>query len=269
MSDPVQYKNVTIEDVDRAIRDWFDRTVDARVEAPEGLKKVPVIFSSGERWSVGRTKQAFRDSNGVLILPVISVRRVDLVKNAQQSALGVQTRNIQIARRVDPKTNDVRNLGQRGTVYDVYTIPFPDAMIATYQVVVQAQYITQMNDFLQKMFRSLDIQRQFVAPLGVDRPQTPRTTQVEGTDPIGFPYVVGFMESAASDASNFEEFTDQERIIKYQTELTVPFVMMTSPEGQEPAVKVERTAYKFVLRDEDVHWVDDPAELDKIFGPNR
>lgn len=280
--EPVAYQNVTIETIDRAIRDWFDKTVDARVKGADGqLQKVLVQFSQGERWSIGRTRQSFRDENGVLILPIIAVRRTSIAPDPTKMALGVQTENIQIARRVEAKTNDIQNNeGLKGpalrrkypAIFDVYTIPFPDRMIASYQLVVQAQYITQMNEILQKMWRSLDIQRSFVAPFENDGRHTPRTNQFGAGDPyagppaLSAPYVVGLMEEASSDTGNFEEFTDTERIVKYTTDITVPCALQTSPEGESPAVRVERTAYKVVIKDENVTFVDDPAELDKIFG---
>lgn len=280
----LDYNPITIESIDRAIRDWFDKTVNARVESADGLKKVPVQFSQGERWAIGRTRQAFRDENGVLILPIIAIRRISIDPDPTKMALGVQTEYIQVAKRVDPKTNDIKNLeppklpGLRRDyppVYDVYTIPFPDRMIATYQIVVQTQFITQMNEVLQKMWRCLDIQKSFVAPIQNDGRQPPRLDQYGNVDPydrpgpIDFPYVVGFLESAGSDGGNFDEFTDTERIIKYTTEAKIPFALQPVLEGKKPPLQVQRTAYKVVLKDENFHFVDDPEELDAIFGKTR
>lgn len=283
MSDPVNYQDVTVETIDRAIRDWFDRTVDARVKVQDNeLKKVPVIFSSGERWSTGRLKQAFRDENGVLILPIISVRRTNITPDPTKMALGVQTDNIQIAVRVDPKTNAIQNLEKYKSspykrdyppIFNVYTIPFPERMISTYQVVIQTQFISQMNEILQKTWRSLDIQKSFVAPFENDGRVPPRTYQYgspyQPVPPLPSRYVVGFMENPATDNGNFEEFTDQERIIKYSTELTVPFALQLSPEGLPQPVKVQQTAYKVVMKDENFRFVNDPEELDEIFGRHR
>jgi hypothetical protein len=280
MSQFVEYTPTTIESVDRAIRDWFDKTVNVRVtSANNELMKVPVNFSSGERWATGRTKQGFRDSNGVLILPIIAVRRTNISPDPTKMALGTQTENIQIAKLVDPKSNDIKNLEglkpeqfrrKYPAIYDVYTIPFPNSLVANYQLVIQAQYITQMNEILQKIWRSLDIQKSFVAPFENDGRHTPRSDQFGGpyraVAPLKGPYVVGFLEGDASDAGNFEEFTDSERIIKYTTNLSVPFVMHNSPEGEVPAVQITRTAYKAVFKDENFTFVDDPEELDKIFG---
>lgn len=282
MSDPITYKNITLEDIDRSIRDWFDKTVNVRVKTPqEEMHKVPTIFSSGERWATGRTKQTFRDDNGVLILPIISVRRVSVDPDTSKMALGVQTDKIQVSKLVNPDTSRLRNLqappvGVTGRdrwdhppVYDVYTIPFPDRMQATYQLVIQAQFISQMNDILQKVWKSLDIQKSFVAPLENDGRSPPRVSQYENAPQLHSRYVVGFLDSGASDSGNLEEFTDTERIIKYSTEIRVPFVLLTSPEGQPYPVKVERTSYKLVINSETVTSVNDPRMLDKIFGKPR
>jgi hypothetical protein len=238
-----------------------------------------VNFSQGERWSAGRSKQAFRDTIGVLILPIVAVRRVGIRNDPTKMALGVQTESIQISMLVDPKTNEIKNaehlkpdaLARKyPAIYDVYTIPFPDRLQGNYQLVIQTQYISQMNEVLQKIWRSLDIQRSFVAPFENDGRHTPRSDQFGGpyreATPLNKPYVVGFMEEDMTDSGNLEEFTDTERIIKYSTNINVPFALQTSPEGEVPAVQITRTAYKAVFKDENFHFVDDPAEMDKIFG---
>ncbi len=274
-----KYQNVTIETIDRAVRDWFDRTVDARVRDPSGeLTKVPVQFSQGERWAA---RAAFRDENGVLILPILALRRTGIDPDPTRMALGCQTEYIQVAKLVDPKTNDIQNLesGKKVAdrrdyppVFDVYTIPFPDRVMANYQLVIQAQYISQMNEILQKIWRSLDIQKSFVAPFENDGRRPPRVNQYGFADPyqppppLNSPYVVGFLESTSTDAGNFEEFTDSERIVKYTTEVKVPCAIQTSPEGEPPALKVQRTAYKLVMKDEVVRTVDQLSDLDAIFG---
>lgn len=272
-----QFLPVTIRSVDQAVKDWFDKTVVAEVQSADKTAKiVPTVFSQGERWAIGRTKGGLRDENGVLMLPVISIRRTGIDYDASQTALGVQTENITIARRVDPKTGDLQSLesikppeqrlGYPPVVYDVYSIPFPDRVIVNYQLIIQTQYISQMNDVLQKIWRMLDIQKSFVIPLMNDGRKPPRANGYRDPKPIDRPYVVGFFDDNYSDTGNFEEMTDGERIIKYNTSFTVPAALSTQPIGTEPLVRIERTAYKVAIPEENVHWVDDPAELDKIFG---
>jgi hypothetical protein len=278
-----EFYPITIRTVDQAVKDWLDKTVSPVVIGADGTKSVvPSIFSQGERWAIGRTRGAnhgaLRDENGVLMLPVMAVRRVSMAPDITQLALGVQTENIQISRRVDPagKSGDLQSLERLKSaqerlpydpvVYEVRSIPFPDRIIVDYQLVVQTQYITQMNDIIQKIWRMLDIQRSFVMPIMNDGRHPPRATGYQDPRPIDRPYLVGFFEDSFSDTGNFEEFTEQERVIKYTTSFSVPAALSTSPDGTEPVIRVERTAYKVSIPEENVRFVDDPAELDKIFG---
>jgi hypothetical protein len=41
---------------------------------------------------------------------------------------------------------------------------------------------------------------------------------------------------------------------------------MLDPEGERPAVQVQRTAFGLSLGREEAHVIDDPAEADRIFG---
>jgi hypothetical protein len=213
------------------------------------------------------------------MLPVMAVRRVSIDPDASQTALAVQTNNITIAKRVDPKTGDLQSLEQLKpgadrlpyppVVYDVYTIPYPDRVMFNYDLVIQTQYISQMNDILQKIWRMLDIQKSFVIPLENDGRKPPRASGYRDVKPIDRPYLVGFFDDNYADSGNFEEMTDGERIIKYNTSFWIPAALSTSPEGTEPLIRVERTAYKVVIPEENVRWVDDPEELEDIFGPAR
>ena len=108
MSDKPAYRPVTLETVDKAVKDWFDLTVDAHVKHPnDEIKKVPVRYASGERWVTSKTKKAFRDDNGVLILPVIAIRRSNIERDVTKLALGTETPSIKISKIVSEKSNNL------------------------------------------------------------------------------------------------------------------------------------------------------------------
>ena len=275
-----EYRNVTLETIDLAIRDWFDRTVDAHVSHPGGdRKKVMVTMAAGERWVTARQKRAFRDKNGVLMLPIISIRRSSIEPAQNMSALGTETAVMQISRKVSKKTNDLLNLHKsrdpsrripsKPVLYEVTTIPFPDRSVLTYEIQVQAQYITQMNSILEKMFHELDMSKSFVAPFDNDNRHPPIGVEFEERKLIDYGYVVGFFDSTLSDGGNFEEFTDQERIVRFNTSIRVPAVLQLDPEGERPSIKTETTAYTVTFGEESVKFVDDPEELEKIFGNKK
>jgi hypothetical protein len=251
----VEFDPITIETVDRAVRDWFDRTVDAHVETQSDERhKVPVIFSSGERYAIRR--KGIRDPNGVLVLPLISVRRTGMDPDPSMQALGTQTGNLTIARRIDPKTNQLRNNLQRvssagipvygpgpGAVYEVTSVPFPDRNIFNYELVVQTSFTKQMNQVVEKFFRELDIRKTFVAPIDNQGRHSLNGDELEERRPFRGGYFVGFFDGSMEDRSNFEEFTDQERIVRYSTGFRVPVNLTLDTEGERPAVRVQKTAY--------------------------
>ncbi len=272
-------QTVTLETVDQAIKDWFDRTVDAHVEQPNApRRKVPVIFSSGERFVTSRQRKGIRDKNGVLMLPIVSVRRTGIDPQPDMQALGTETARLSFSRQVSGKTNTLMNLNtsrepaqrmREPVVHEITSIPFPDRNVMTYEIMVQAQYTSQMNSILEKMFHQLDLQRSFVAPFLNDDRQPPRGEPFETREPLKTGYVCGFFDANMSDSGNFDEFTDQERIVRYTTSITVPTTLQLDPEGVEPSLKVERTAFGLNFGDESVRFVDDPYELEIIFGKRR
>jgi hypothetical protein len=270
---------VTIETVDAAVHAWFDRTVDAHVEHPSGdRRKVPVVFAAGERAFASRQRGWVRDKNGVLILPVISVRRSGMDPDQTMQALGAETPTLTFSRRVSGKTSNLMNLNvSRGpsnrvpdpVVYEVTSVPFPDRSVMTYELTVQAQYMTQMNSILEKVVHQLDLQKSFVAPFDNSGRQPHTGEPFERRPPLRGGYVVGFLDSALADAGNLEEYSDQERAVKWTTTVRVPTTLQLDPEGTRPAVRTERTSYRVGFGDETVRFVDDPEELELIFGNGK
>lgn len=284
------YKRIGIGDVDRAIRDWFDRVVDAHVVGPnEQRLKVPVVVMAGERWLTGKERRGIRDEHGRLVLPLIGIRRTSIDPVNGLAALGTNVPRLQVSRKLSSKTNELRNLiedrplGARRLsetdVYEVTTIPFPFSGIAMYELVIQSQFHLQMNAILEKIFSQLEYYEVpcFVATIRDTRAQAlpnDRTTEFvpaedspyDDRKPLDDYYVVGYFEPGMNESGNLDEFTDQERIVKYTTSFRVPIYLHLDPEGKMSAIRVERTAFKLGFRDEHVVFVEDPDELDAIFG---
>lgn len=290
---PPTARTLRIEDIDRGVRNWFDRVADVHVTTPQGdRRKVPVRFAAGERWVAAADRQAIRDRDGRVILPVIQVRRVAIDATSGMMALGANVPRLQIARLVSSKTPALATLDRQrplssrrlrgGAVYDVYTVPFPTTNLLRYQVTVQCQYQTHANEFVEKVFSKLeffDVPSFVISLVGDDResgnPTGRGSTEVEpgfhspyeNRPPLSQYYVVGYIEGDIGDSGNVEEFTDQERIIQLRFGFNVPAALMLDPEGERPAVQVDRTAFTVELGDEEVHVVDSPEDLDDVFGP--
>lgn len=290
---PAVARLIRLEDIDRGVRRWFEQVVDASVETPQGeRRKVAISFSAGERWVTAADRKGIRDRDGRLILPIIQIRRTGTDPVTNMTALGSNVPRMQVARLVHQKASGLANadysrpLSSRrlrdSSVYQVWSVPFPVNMTLRYDAVIQAQYNQQMNSIVEKMLSQLeffDVPSFVISLAGKERPEgiptgkgstelMPRDRAAfEDRPPLDDYYVVGYLDGDLGDSSNLDEFTDEERIIQLRFSFKVPAALMLDPEGELPAVQMETTAFGIAMGEEEVTVVDDPADLDKIFGP--
>jgi hypothetical protein len=290
---PLTARTVRTEDVDRGVKRWFDKVADPHVSYPDGSRrKVPIRFSAGERWVTSADRQGIRDKNGQLILPVVHISRDGFDPTSGATALGANVPRLQVARLISQKTTDLANLDLRrplsqrrlrdGAVYEIVTIPFPVSGQMNYKVSVQAQSMQQMNEIQEKILSQLEFfdVPSFVISLSADErpvgiPDGAGSTELipgdhapyESRPPLSDYYFVGYLDGDWGSEGNLDEFTDQERIIELGFGFHVPVALQLDPDGTRPAVQVEQTAFSVKMGAEEVHVVDDPADLDKIFGP--
>jgi len=270
-----EYKEVTLRSVDKAVFDYFNKSLKLSVQNPSGEKKVEVMFATGERWATIRKKN-FRDENNTLILPLISILRTDIDRIPGFGGMAQETREIVIRKNIHKKTSNLQNLYEdRRTngfpeplrsdkvIYEYVTVPFPDFGSALYTITIWSQYQQHMNKILEKIFYTYNWNDSFVMPLEYD-----------GDEPKGNSYYfVGFREgSSLPSQSNFEEFSDTERIIKYVYNIKVPFYLLLDPktdslsygrdeEGKSVAYKYQNRPI-ISLKEK----VISSEEFDKLFG---
>jgi hypothetical protein len=272
-------KPVRIENVDQAVADYFDKKLDIQVDVERGRRKVPVTWATGERWKIIR-KNKFRDENGTLILPLISIKRTDIDKTPGFGGLGQETPSITIRKEIHPKTGNIQNLVKKrrasgfyvqkqDPVYSVLTIPFPDFSTLTYEISIWCQYETQMNEIIEKIFHNYEYKQtsSFVMPMDYD-----------GKLPKGDGYYfVGFREGNVTPQSNTEDFTDQERIIKYTYTMKTPAYLILDPKDEPLTYGKDReskdsTGKKVVYEEQTANQVDlseqvlTLEEFEKLFG---
>ena len=227
-------KEVNIRSVDSAVVDYFNKTLKLHVNNPSGRKKVESLFSTGERWALIR-KNNFRDENGTLILPIISIKRNSIDRTRGFGGMAQETKEITISRKIHPKSsflqNNIETRRMTGfpekkedkTIYEYLTAPFPDFAIALYTITIWTQYQNHMNEILESIFYAYNWHDSFVMPLDYDG-KTPKGNSF---------YFVGFRDGLdINNAGNLEEFTDGERLIKYEYNIKVPFYLLLNPKDQ-------------------------------------
>jgi hypothetical protein len=230
-----EISTTTIRTVDQAVVDYFDKKIAIHVDTQRGRNKVPVIFAAGERWKLIRDKKGLRDENGMLILPLLTVRRTDIDRTKGFGGMAQEVPFVTVTSNIHSKTGNLQNrleqrrLGglpvakkERQVAREYLTIPFPDFMTVFYEVAIWTQFQSQMNEVLEKIFHRYEHMDSFVMPVDYD-----------GKKPKGDGYYfVGFRDGNVSSQSNVEEFTDQERIIRYSYTIKVPAYLMLDPKDE-------------------------------------
>lgn len=166
------YEHSTIENVDMAMYNWVNETLNLYANTNEGWKKVPVIWVSGERsWQIKHNRD-LRDSNNMFILPSITVERTGISKDPNKKgkywgnvypAMDEKGGSIAIHRVVNQektsgfaKADNKRLTGQpnfkrenKKVVYRTKFIPMPVYVTMTYVIDIKTEYQQQINELIQ------------------------------------------------------------------------------------------------------------------------
>jgi hypothetical protein len=253
-----------LEDIDKSMFEFFDKTLQMTVSQKNKQLPVPVIFATGERFALVKRKKPIRDSNGATILPLISIRRSGLSQSISQAARGRDIGDLTIKRRLSAKDLNYQNsknkqnltnqdnvatsnhvsdiedpvgVAKPGTVgnreyksgptaaglnhcigdniYELITIPFPKFVRMTYEVTFWTQYTTHMNSMIEQLMIA------YHAP----------GNNFKLTTDKGY-WFVGYVQDDFSDGNNFDDFTDQERIVRYSFSVVVDgYLVANDPAG--------------------------------------
>jgi len=262
----------TIEDVDRAVFHLFDERIPFQYKRREETKSVPVIFATGERFAVLRRKRPLRDKNNALILPLVSILRSGVSQEPEQGMGPGQGGPQIIKKRISKESDvyqrlmnthgsvnqdDVAAVGHRvaekpvtgslpGTVarrggntqqspssrrghllkpslgsdiYEILTMPPVKFYSVTYDVTFWAQYTQEMNDMLMTMMSVYQDNRRRTFKLVTDK---------------GY-WFVAYVGADLSPGNNYDDFTDAERLVRYNFEVRVAAYLIAPDYSGAPA----------------------------------
>jgi hypothetical protein len=270
----VEIPPCTILDIDKSVKKLFDETIKFPTKYIKGINKVVsltkprVVFAGGDRFALAKKLMPLRSHDNLLILPAISIRRTEI-----DNSLAVQNSRIHgIANEIVVKIgldnnrdpfyqNLINKLGlknisslptsrrtregnkndistQKGMLLDPKTnnntleylvIPAPTFIDLTYEVSLWTEDIGSMNFLLQSIMASkLPMDNGFVL-----------------TTDAGYWYMAYLGDQIAMD-DNFEDNSDQEKIVKTRMELRVKgFLLPPNSETNMYPVKKYVTAVDF------------------------
>jgi hypothetical protein len=279
-----------IEETDETLFDLFDKKLSFQVSIQNQSTKVPVVFSTGERFALTRRKSPIRDKNNALILPIISIHRTGIDISPSQKGFGtpIAVRDQQsyiVKKRLSKKDRSYQNIVNKlgiknqdsvaskggfadstvypgniaksgriasrrneknitltndptgellrndvgNNIFEIITVPYPTFITLTYEVTFWTQYMQNMNQLLEILFAQFS---------GQDH-------AFKMTSKSGFEYVA-YVDSQLSSNDNFSDFSQDERIIKYSFNITVPtYVFAPSHQGLSSPFKRFYSAPQF------------------------
>ena len=249
----------TLENIDMALYEWVNNTLNIHVTTNEGWKKASVIWGTAERaFSIKEHKES-RDDEGTLIYPLITIDRTSTEKNlSKKGSFGVNLFSqtdvkggvIAIARQIQPeKTKEFVNADtQRITgqvnfpkqqrtntaVYEILYTPYPTYLDMTYDIMLRTEYFQQMNEMVVPFMAKTGGINSFLLKKN------------------GHQYE-SFIQSNFNLESNAASLDAQERIFTTKIQIKVlGYILGQDKNDPQPKVVVRETAAKFRFQRERV-----------------
>ena len=153
-TDKIKDISVGLEDIDYAIKYYFDTVIKPQVVQDGNMISVPVKYSSPERWKSVQAEGFYRDTNGKLVLPIIIYKRDNVEKNR---GLGNKIDgNLASLFQVFETRYNARNqydkfniLTNRIPSKQYYVSVVPDYVVVTYSVSIFTNYVEQNNKIIE------------------------------------------------------------------------------------------------------------------------
>ena len=155
--DDIKTPSVTLMDMDSAIKFYFENVIKPSVEDNSENIKVPIMYSSPERWKAIKRDGFMRDKKRQIITPVITYRRTSIERDdtIPQDKLDANNphlfytfeKKFSQQNRYDNFTTQVGLLPQR----EYYNVALPDYVTLTYDFIIWTSYIEQMNKIVERI----------------------------------------------------------------------------------------------------------------------
>ena len=147
VTNPVE---VSLYTVDNAILKYLQQTIKPIVSQQGKQIQVPVIYGNPERWKSAQQDGGLRDKNGMILLPIMMLRR----KSIKENKINNPTNKYQNytfksgwnARNVYDKFAALNNI----TPSEIYnTTIIPDFYDITYDAMIWTEFMEQMNSIVE------------------------------------------------------------------------------------------------------------------------
>jgi hypothetical protein len=244
----------TLETIDAALFEFINDQLDIRTQTNKGWKKSPVIWVSSERSFQIKNDKKLRDSNGNLVLPMITIERTSVTKDPSFKGVfqahfpqgkNVKRTVIAAARKINQeKTSNFANADAKRLEGDItrtdnagfnqsnyprvnkkvvtqtISMPLPNYITLMYSVVLRTEYLQQTNDMIQPFLtKTGNINNFFIAKDGHK--------------------FEGFIQNDFGQENNASNLGEEERT--YQTKVNIKilgYLMGEGPNDERPKMTI-------------------------------
>ena len=156
--------SIGLKEIDTAVINHIRNIMKPVVRESNEIIKVPVMYGNEERWKSVRGRGVLRDKNGVVILPVIVIKRTSLTMNPDMPLSfdnDVRGKFITVVRSSSGWSKNNRYdrfsvlTGQK-PVEEFIKTGMPDFVICSYSIVMMTAFMEQMNDLNTIMVEHLE-----------------------------------------------------------------------------------------------------------------
>ena len=156
--------SIGLKEIDTAVINHIRNIMKPVVRESNEIIKVPVMYGNEERWKSVRGRGVLRDKNGVVILPVLVIKRTSLTMNPDMPLSfdnDVKGKYITVIRSSNGWSKNNRYdrfsvlTGQK-PVEEFVKTGMPDFVICSYSIVMMTAFMEQMNDLNTIMVEHLE-----------------------------------------------------------------------------------------------------------------
>ena len=156
-ADEVKDISISLMDMDSAIMYYFENVIKPTIVENGETVKVPIMYSSPERWASVQKTGFMRDSKRQIILPVIAFRRTGMEKDETMAVDKMDPEEPKLHWQFERKYTNINRYDnftlQQGLLpqREYYNVAVPDYMVLSYDFIIWTHYIEQMNKIIERI----------------------------------------------------------------------------------------------------------------------
>ena len=155
-NDSVKDFSIGLEDIDYAIKYYFETAILPTVIQDGNRIAVPIIYGSPERWKSIQADGYYRDTNGKLVVPLIMYKRTNIEKNRNlgnkiDGNLASLFQTFETRYNQKNQYDKFSLLNNRVPSKQYYVSVVPDYVTISYECVIFTNFVEQNNSIIESI----------------------------------------------------------------------------------------------------------------------